>query len=265
MGIVNVTPDSFSDGGRFAAVDAAVAHASALIEDGADIIDIGGESTRPGAAPIPPGEEQARVLPIVKALAETAARRGRLLSVDTRHAATMAAAIAAGATMVNDVSALADPGSRRIVAESGLPVVLMHMQGEPRTMQLDPCYDDAVAEVAAGLAAARDRAVAAGIRPDRIWLDPGIGFGKRPQHNLALLRSTERLRALGHPLLVGVSRKNFVGRIERVKEPGERVSESVAAALAVAARSASALRVHDVAETRKALAVWSAIEGEPLG
>jgi dihydropteroate synthase/2-amino-4-hydroxy-6-hydroxymethyldihydropteridine diphosphokinase len=262
MGVVNVTPDSFSDGGRFEATETAIAHAVRLMEDGADILDIGGESTRPGAEPVPPAVEQQRVLPVIRAVADEARKRGRLVSVDTRNAETMILSIAAGATLVNDVTALADPKARRVVAESGMPVVLMHMKGEPRTMQRDPRYDDVVAEVAAALAEARDRAVADGVRPDLIWLDPGLGFGKTMEHNLALLDATPTLKALGHRVLIGASRKSFVARIDRDTPAGERLGGSLAAALAAAARGADALRVHDVAETRQALAIWSALEGE---
>ena len=261
MGIVNVTPDSFSDGGRFGTTEAAIAQAVSLMEAGADILDIGGESTRPGAEPVPAEEEQARVLPVISAIAAEAAKRNRLVSVDTRNARTMILAIAAGATMINDVTALANPASRRVVAESGVPVILMHMQGNPLTMQLNPTYEDVVGEVCADLARARDAAVAEGVLADRIWLDPGLGFGKTLQHNLALLDATPRLKALGHPVLVGASRKGFIERVDRDAPADERVGGSVAAALSAATRGADAVRVHDLAETRQALAVWSAIEG----
>jgi dihydropteroate synthase len=265
MGIVNVTPDSFSDGGRFTTIDAAVAHAAALIEEGADIVDIGGESTRPGATPVPPEVERQRVLPVIRAIAPAARDRHRLVSIDTRHAATMECAIAAGATMVNDVTALKDPRSRHVVSAAGVPVVLMHMKGDPQSMQDDPAYTDVVAEVVASLREARDRAVADGIEPTRIWLDPGIGFGKTLLHNVALLRATSRLGKLGHRVLVGASRKGYGKRLMRETEAAERLGGSIAAALCVAERGAHALRVHDVAQTRQALAVWSAIEGSPSG
>jgi dihydropteroate synthase/2-amino-4-hydroxy-6-hydroxymethyldihydropteridine diphosphokinase len=263
MGVVNVTPDSFSDGGRFDTADRAIEHARLLIEQGADILDIGGESTRPGSDPVSLEEEQARVLPVLRAIAGEAAARGRLVSIDTRHASTMAKAIEAGATMINDVTALADPASRRVVAQAGVPVVLMHMKGEPKTMQRDPTYGDVVAEVASELAGARNRAAADGIDPSLIWLDPGLGFGKTLEHNLALLEATPRLKALGQPVLIGASRKSFIGRIDRSGPAHHRIGGSVAAAIAAAARGADAVRVHDVEETRQALAVWSAIEGEP--
>jgi dihydropteroate synthase/2-amino-4-hydroxy-6-hydroxymethyldihydropteridine diphosphokinase len=265
MGVVNVTPDSFSDGGRFDTTEAAISQAVSLMEAGADILDIGGESTRPGAEPVTLEEEQARVLPVVSAIAAEATKRNRLVSVDTRNARTMILAIAAGATMINDVTALADPASRRVIAESGVPVILMHMKGDPRTMQRNPVYDDVVADVCADLARARDAAVADGVPPRSIWLDPGLGFGKTLAHNLALLDATPRLKALGHPVLVGASRKSFIGRIDRDGPADQRVGGSVAAALSAAARGADAVRVHDLAETRQALAVWSAIEGTPTG
>lgn len=261
MGVVNVTPDSFSDGGIFRTEEAAIAHARLLIEEGADILDIGGESTRPGADPVSIEEEQRRVLPVVRALAEEARKRGRRISVDTRHAPTMAAALEAGATMINDVTALSSAASRAVLAASDVPVILMHMQGDPKTMQQNPTYADVVADVSRDLALARDRAVEAGITTDRIWLDPGIGFGKTLEHNLALLDATRRLAELGHPILIGASRKSFISRIDREGLASERVGGSIAAALAAAARGADAIRVHDVAQTRQALAVWSAIEG----
>jgi dihydropteroate synthase len=265
MGVVNITPDSFSDGGHFQSAEAAIAHARRLIEEGADILDIGGESTRPGADPVEPEQELARILPVIQAVAAEARARNRLVSVDTRHARTMAKVLEAGATMINDITALADPQSRRVVAESGVPVILMHMLGDPRTMQANPEYADVVGEVAATLAAARDKAVAAGIAAERIWLDPGLGFGKTLEHNLALLDATEKLKALGQPVLVGASRKSFIGRVDRDGPAADRLGGSVAAALAAAARGADAVRVHDVAQTRQALAVWSAIEGEAAG
>ncbi|MDQ0471441.1 dihydropteroate synthase [Labrys wisconsinensis] len=265
MGVVNVTPDSFSDGGRFETTDKAIAHAVALIEQGADILDIGGESTRPESQPLAPEDEQARILPVIAAVAAEAARRRRLISVDTRHAATMRAALAAGASMINDITALESAEARRIVAEAGVPAILMHMQGTPQTMQINPTYADVVGEVADTLARARDRAVADGIRPDRIWLDPGLGFGKTLEHNLALLDATPRFKALGQPVLVGASRKSFIGKVDRAGPADDRLGGSIAAALAAATRGADAVRVHDVAETRQALATWSAIEGKAAG
>lgn len=262
MGVVNVTPDSFSDGGSYHDVSRAIEHAHRLIEEGADILDIGGESTRPGAEPVSIEEEQRRVLPVVRAIAAQAVRRGREVSVDTRHARTMAASIEAGATMINDVTALAAAEARRVVAQARVPVILMHMQGDPRTMQKNPTYRDVVEDVAAELTQARDRAVADGIDPARIWLDPGIGFGKTLAHNLALLDATPTFKALGHRVLIGASRKSFIGRVDREGPAADRVGGSVAAAIAAAQRGADAVRVHDLRETRQALAVWSAIEGE---
>jgi dihydropteroate synthase/2-amino-4-hydroxy-6-hydroxymethyldihydropteridine diphosphokinase len=259
MGVVNVTPDSFSDARPLVESDEAVAHALQLIEEGADILDIGGESTRPGAKPVTPDEEQRRILPVLEAVADIAAKRGRLLSVDTRNSATMAMAIRSGATMINDVSSLGDPKSAYLIAEAKLPIVLMHMQGTPETMQLNPAYQDVVLEVANFLDAAANRAMAAGIEPDKIWVDPGIGFGKTLAHNVALLNATGLFAAKGRKTLVGASRKGFIARIDREGAASERLGGSIAAALAAAAKGATAIRVHDVAQTRQALAVWSAM------
>lgn len=256
MGILNVTPDSFSgDGAPPAAI---LARAEAMLEAGADILDIGGESTRPGAAPVPPEEECRRILPVIRALAGRA-----VLSVDTRNAATMQAALAAGARIVNDVSALRhDPAALRVVAEAGAPVVLMHMLGDdPRLMQQDPRYGDVALEVAGFLADRVAAAEAAGIPRARIALDPGIGFGKTPAHNLALLERLPLLVGLGCPVLVGASRKGFLGRLSGVAEAGRRLPGSLAAALFAATRGAAILRVHDVAETVQALRVWRALGG----
>lgn len=257
MGIVNVTPDSFSDGGDFARVEDAIAHGRRLIEDGADIVDIGGESTRPGSAPTAVADELARVEPVVAALAKS----GALVSIDTRRAAVMRSAIAAGARIVNDVSALtADAESLGIVAASGVSVVLMHMQGEPATMQQGPHYRDAPAEIAAFLRARVDACRAAGIPDERIAIDPGIGFGKTVEHNLQLLAHLDRFTALGVAVLVGLSRKGFIARLSRGEPPKARDPGSIAGALAAAQGGADILRVHDVAGTRQALAVWQAIQ-----
>ncbi len=258
MGIVNVTPDSFSGDGR-AGSAAAIAHGHALLEAGADMLDIGGESTRPGAAPVSPQDEAARILPVIRALAPHAA-----ISVDTRHAATMQAALDAGARVVNDVTALRhDPAAIRVVAAARCPVVIMHMLGtDPRTMQSAPTYADAPAEVAGFLL---DRAAAlraAGIAAADIALDPGIGFGKTLAHNLQLLRALPRLVALGYTVLLGASRKSFIDRIIAAPDPAMRLPGSIAAAIAGAAGGVSWVRVHDVAETRQALAVWHAIAAE---
>ncbi len=259
MGIVNLTPDSFSDGGRLTDLDAALVHARQLIADGADILDIGGESTRPGAAPVSAEEEMRRVLPLIQALAA----EGRTpLSIDTMKPQVARAAVAAGAGMWNDVSALRfAPDSLATAAELGCDVVLMHMLGEPRTMQAEPVYADVAGEVAAFLAARAEAALAAGAARERIWLDPGIGFGKHlTGHNLPLLAGLERLTALGYPVLLGASRKAFIGRLDGDAPPDQRLGGSVAVTLAGAARGVAMVRVHDVRETAQALKVWAAIE-----
>ncbi len=257
MGVVNVTPDSFSDGGDFAEPAAAIVHGLALLAEGADIIDIGGESTRPGAASTAIEDERRRVIPVVEALAE----RGAVVSIDTRHATVMRDAIASGARIVNDVTALSgDPDSLGVVARSGVAAILMHMRGEPETMQMAPAYEDVVGEVEAFLAARLATVEAAGIPRARLAIDPGIGFGKTLEHNLALLRATRRLRRLGAPLVVGVSRKSFIARLSKGEPPKQRLAGSLAAALAALTRGADILRVHDVAATVQAIAVWRAIE-----
>jgi len=256
MGVVNVTPDSFSDGGRYASDAAAIAHGRALMATGADILDIGGESTRPGAAAVAVAEEIDRVVPVVEALA----RAGALVSIDTRRAAVMRAALAAGARIVNDVTALAgDPESAAVVAGSGAAVVLMHMQGEPRTMQQDPVYDDAPLDIYDFFAARLAGCAAAGIDATRIALDPGIGFGKRDPHNLAVLAELALYHGLGCALVLGVSRKSFIGRLSRGEDPDHRLGGSLAAALAGLERGVQIIRVHDVAETAQAVAIWRAI------
>ena len=256
MGIVNVTPDSFSDGGLYADTDTAIAQGRRLQAEGAEILDIGGESTRPGASPLAPDAEIARVVPVIRALAA----EGALISVDTRRAAVMRAAIEAGARIVNDVTALdGDKESLSVVRDSGVSVVLMHMRGEPQTMQVNPTYDDVVKDVAAYLAGRVQACRAAGIAPERIAVDPGIGFGKTVEHNLQLLSGIDRLRALDVAVLVGASRKAFIGKLSRGEAAPERVFGSIAAALASVARGAHIVRVHDVAATRQALAVWRAI------
>ena len=259
MGILNVTPDSFSDGGRFAALDDALARAERLVADGADILDIGGESTRPGSAPVPEAEELARVVPVVEALA---ARGGVPISIDTRRSAVARAAVTAGATMWNDITALAgDADSLAAAAGLGCEVVLMHMQGEPATMQRDPRYEDVVAEVVAWLAARADVAVAAGVARERIWLDPGIGFGKTLAHNLALLGALDRLVALGFPVVLGASRKGMIRRLDpTADDPLDRLGGSLAMAVAGARSGCAMVRVHDVRETVQALKVMAAID-----
>lgn len=259
MGILNLTPDSFSDGGRHLRPADAIAAAHAMIDDGVDILDLGAESTRPGATPTSEGEELDRLLPVLEAL------RGApvALSVDTRHPAVMRAAIGAGADMINDIEALATPEAVAAVAGTDCGVCLMHMRGSPLTMQQAPAYREVVGEVASFLQARLDRAMAGGIAAERIVLDPGIGFGKDLRHNLSLLHSLDRLVALGRPVLVGVSRKSMIGALTG-RPVGERLAGSLAAALAAAGRGARVLRVHDVRETVDALRVWNAIEaGSP--
>lgn len=252
MGVVNVTPDSFFDGGAFFDSAAAIARGRALLEAGADILDIGGESTRPGADPIGPEEEIGRILAVVRTLAEA----GAVLSVDTRHAAVMAAALAAGARIVNDVSALdADPASLDLVARAGAPVVLMHMAGEPRTMQVAPRYRDVALDIFDYLEARLAAGSRAGIPADRVVIDPGIGFGKTLDHNLTLLGRLALFHGLGTGVLVGVSRKSFTAGASRGEAPADRLPGSLAAALGAIGQGVQILRVHDVAETHQALTV----------
>jgi dihydropteroate synthase len=258
MGIVNVTPDSFSDGGEAFQVDDAVARGVAMRDAGADILDVGGESTRPGAEPVSIDDELARVIPVVERLADA----GALVSIDTRRAAVMRAAIAAGAGIVNDVTALAgDDASIATVAGAGegVSVVLMHMQGEPRTMQKNPTYVDAPVDIRDFLAARIEACEAAGIARTRIAVDPGIGFGKTLAHNLDILARIDVFHALGCAVVLGASRKSFIGTLSGEKAAGRRAAGSVAAALAARARGVQIFRVHDVAETAQALAVWEAI------
>lgn len=256
MGIVNVTPDSFSDGGRYFDAAAAVAHGLELEADGAAILDLGGESTRPGAAPVPEDEELRRVVPVVEGL--VAAGTGAQLSVDTTKLTVARAAVDAGATYVNDVTAFRhDPEMAALVAERGLDCCLMHMRGEPRTMQRDPRYDDVVSEVKAFLEERLAFAVAQGVAEERIQLDPGIGFGKTAEHNLELLRRLDELVELGRPVLVGVSRKSFLGRLTG-RDVDERVPATIAANLVAFAKGASVFRVHDVRPLADALTVAAA-------
>lgn len=258
MGVLNITPDSFSDGGRFLAPEAALAQGRRLLAKGADILDVGAESTRPGAAPVSAEDEIARAVPLIAALrAETEA----VISIDTMKPQVARAAVAAGAAIWNDVTALTfAPDAPDTAAELGCQVVLMHMQGDPRTMQADPHYGDVVAEVADYLAARAQAALAAGVARDRIWLDPGIGFGKRLEHNLALLAHLGAFTALGFPVLLGVSRKRFIAALDpAATAPQDRLPGSLACALAGAEAGVAAVRVHDVAATVQALKVWSAI------
>lgn len=257
MGVVNVTPDSFSDGGRLASDEAALAHALALDAAGADILDIGGESTRPGAEPVSAAEEIGRTLPLLVALRPLTRRR---LSIDTCKPEVAQAAVEAGADIWNDVTALGAPGAPGLAARLGCQVVLMHMQGEPRTMQAAPRYDDVLAEVCTFLRERAEVALSAGVARDRIWLDPGIGFGKTLEHNLALLAGLPTLVALGFPVLLGASRKRFIAALDPGgQDPGERLGGSLAAALAGARAGVAAVRVHDVAQTVQALEVQAAI------
>jgi dihydropteroate synthase len=253
MGVVNVTPDSFSDGGTFEDAAAAIAHGRRLAAEGAAIVDVGGESTRPGAEPVPATEELRRVLPVVEGLAGVAR-----ISIDTTKLAVAEAAVAAGASYVNDVSAFRhDPELAALVADRGLDCCLMHMLGEPRTMQEDPRYDDVVDDVRAFLEERMAAAVAAGVPEERIQLDPGIGFGKTLEHNLELLRRLDELAALGRPLVIGTSRKTFLGRLTG-RDVTERVHATVATTVMAFERGASVFRVHDVAATADALAVAAA-------
>ncbi len=242
MGVLNVTPDSFSDGGLYGGVEEAVRRGLEMLGEGADLVDVGGESTRPGAAPVAAAEELRRVLPVVRALSAA----GGVVSIDTAKAEVAAAALEAGAAVVNDVTALGDPEMAGVVARAGAGVVLMHMQGTPRTMQDDPHYDDVVAEVAAFLAGRASAARAAGIDAGAVCLDPGIGFGKRLEHNLALLAGLPRLAALGHPVLVGASRKRFLAEILGPLPPAERDVASAAAHVLAIAGGASIIRTHNV-------------------
>jgi dihydropteroate synthase len=256
MGVLNVTPDSFSDGGVYPDTDAAIQAGFAMAAAGADIIDIGGESTRPGAAPIPQDEERARVVPVIRALAA----QGLRISIDTRNATTMAAALDAGATIVNDVTALThDPEAASLVAARGCPVILMHMRGTPATMNAEARYTNVAVEVVSELAARIAAAEAAGISRAQIAIDPGIGFAKLAPHSVELLRRLRELTVLGCPMVVGVSRKSFLGRIGNESDPRRRLPASLAAALFALDHGASILRVHDVAETVQAVRVWQAL------
>lgn len=261
MGVVNVTPDSFSDGGLYLDEDAAIAHGRELAQAGADILDVGGESTRPGAEAVSAEEEIARTEPVVAELTVDLAQTGHEVSIDTSKLAVAEAALDAGATIVNDVTALrAEPEIGALCAERGAGLVLMHMQGDPRTMQRNPTYDDVVDDVRSFLAQRLEVAVAAGVDEERVWLDPGIGFGKNLEHNLELLRRLGELRSLGRPLVVGASRKSFIGKIDG-SEVGERLGGTIAASVLAAAEGADVLRVHDVAEVGQAVTVATAILG----
>lgn len=253
MGVVNVTPDSFSDGGRFLEATAAVEHAHRLLQDGADILDVGGESSRPGALPVSPQEEMDRILPVLEGLKALP----RPVSVDTRRPEVMREALKAGASMINDIEALSAPGALEAVAKSGCAVCLMHKKGEPATMQRDPHYDDVAAEVFSFLQARAGACQGAGIARERIVLDPGFGFGKTLEHNLILLKKLPALVSAGYPVLAGWSRKSSLGSITG-RGPEERLPASLAMALLSLLGGATILRVHDVKETRDAVAVWQA-------
>ncbi len=256
MGVVNVTPDSFSDGGRYLDADAAVRHGEELVRYGAAILDVGGESTRPGAVEVDEAEELRRVEPVVAALAGSTT-----VSIDTSKLAVAEAALDAGASIVNDVTAFKhDPEMAGLCAERGVGVVLMHMPGNPRTMQDDPRYDDVVDDVKAFLVERMVFAVGRGIDEERIWLDPGIGFGKTLEHNLELLRRLGELRELGRPLVVGTSRKSFIGKVDG-SDVEDRIGGSIATSVLAVAEGADVLRVHDVAEMAQALAVTNAVLG----
>ncbi|MBE7218091.1 MAG: dihydropteroate synthase [Caulobacteraceae bacterium] len=258
MGVLNVTPDSFSDGGRYADAEAAVAHGLRLVAGGATWLDVGGESTRPGADPVDEAEELRRVLPVIRRLQEETEAS---VSIDTMKPAVARAAVEAGACMWNDVNALRAPGALEAAADLGCDVVLMHMKGEPKTMQDSPEYGDVVAEVEAWLLERVDAAIIAGVDPKKIWLDPGIGFGKRIQHNLALLANLDRLADYGFPVMLGVSRKRTVRALDpSAVDPLDRLGGSLAIHLFGAAKGIKAIRTHDVRETVQALKVWSALD-----
>jgi dihydropteroate synthase len=260
MGIVNVTPDSFSDGGAFLSSDDAVRHGARLVDEGADVLDVGGESTRPGAAAVDADEELRRVIPVIEGLTEM--QRTTPVSIDTRKPEVARAALEAGARIVNDTTAGRDPAMLETVEASGAGVVLMHMLGDPTTMQDDPRYDDVVAEVTEFLRERIEAAVFAGIPEERICIDPGIGFGKNVEHNLALLRAVPALRPLGAAVMIGASRKRFIGVLTGTENPADRLEGSLAAAVVAASLGADIVRVHDVAATVRALQVADAVVRE---
>jgi dihydropteroate synthase len=262
MGVVNVTPDSFSDGGTFLDPASAVSHAERMVEEGADIVDVGGESTRPGAAPVSPDAEWRRVGPVVERLHS---HLDALISVDTRHAEVADRALAAGADLVNDVGGLRDPSMRRVLARSSAAVIAMHMRGTPATMQQDLEYDDVVTEVGDSLEDATTQAIAEGIGADRLIVDPGLGFGKAPVHNLELIDRLGELRSLGFPVAIGASRKSFLGWVLGDAPVGERLEAGVAAAVLAARAGADIVRTHDVRPTVRALALVDAVTRRPMG
>jgi dihydropteroate synthase len=259
MGVVNVTPDSFSDGGLFLDADAAVEHGRRLAGEGADILDIGGESTRPGSDPVPEDEELRRVLPVVERLAADSDAGEPRISIDTTKSAVARAALDAGASIVNDVSAFRfDPSLAAVVAESNADCCLMHMLGEPRTMQDDPRYDDVVSEVRSFLEERLAFAVSEGVEETRVWLDPGIGFGKTVEHNLELLRRLDEIVAIGRPVVIGTSRKSFLGKLAGGRDEGGRLPGTIATNVLALERGATVFRVHDVAQNADALNVAAA-------
>lgn len=259
MGILNVTPDSFSDGGEFAHIDAAVAHAHKMVEDGADIIDIGGESTRPGADEVSVAEELKRTIPVIQALSASGLRAD--ISIDTRKPDVAKAAIEAGANIWNDVSALLfDPRSVAVAAQLNCPLILMHAQGSPKTMQDNPTYVNAVQDIYKWFEERVTFLINQGVSPENITLDPGIGFGKRHDDNLHILKACHVFKTLGYPILIGASRKSFIANIDEGASSDERLGGSLAAALWSMSHGADILRVHDVKETAQAIRVWNAIE-----
>jgi dihydropteroate synthase len=257
IGVLNVTPDSFSDGGEFFRAEPAVSHAEKMFDEGAQVIDVGGESTRPGSDPVSPEEELRRVLPVIQGI--LSARPDSIVSIDTYRSSIAEAALDAGARAVNDVTALGDPRMAGLMAERGCPIILMHMLGEPKSMQQDPRYEDVVREVRDFLAERAERAIRAGVELENIILDPGIGFGKALEHNLKLLKRLDSLVELGFPVLVGVSRKSFLGKITGCEDPKSRLFGTMAANVLAYERGASLFRVHDVRANKEALAVAAAI------
>jgi len=257
MGILNVTPDSFSDGGDFFGVELAVAQAEEMLDDGAHVIDLGGESTRPGSDPVSSDEELRRVIPVIRGI--LAARPEAVISIDTYRASTAEATLDAGAGIVNDITALGDPGMATLIAERGTPVVLMHMLGEPKSMQQDPHYEDVVREVRDFLTDRAERAVRAGVAEENVILDPGIGFGKTLRHNLELLNSLDAFVQIGYPVLVGASRKGFLGNITGSDDAKDRLFGTVATSIVAYERGARLFRVHDVRANREALEVAAAV------
>jgi dihydropteroate synthase len=258
VGILNVTPDSFSDGGGFLDPEAAAEQAATMLDEGADMLDVGGESTRPGSHPVSQEEEIRRVVPVLKRI--LSARPEAVISIDTYRSGTATAALEAGASLVNDVTAFrGDPRMASVIQEAACPVILMHMQGEPKTMQKEPHYEDVVGEVRNFLAERAEYAVTAGVRPENVIVDPGIGFGKNLEHNLALLRNLDAVVDLGFPVLIGASRKRFIERLTGVQEARDRVSGTVATTVLAYERGATFFRVHDVRANREALAVAEAV------